>query len=461
MKNIYCSLLNINDLNQAAANGALGEWLKDNASGQYTYKTDKKGLTKITGKIILKVPGDDFGPLVISNVNGSLHITGCNNIKSLEGLFAEGCTIKGDFSVNKCPALVSLKGAPYDVLGTLTIADCPRLKVLDAGTHCSDVIVMKLGKKFSKDQVQSAFPAAYSIMCGEEGIEANIEEGQINEALFEPHLLRLAQDLKQSKADSKKLTLKDVIKGAPALDQVDASDATTYVLSDPKQKAACSKAVLAMKYDNTFIVLAYNDDDHASSVVHLSGRSYDIWNFDYKDGYIKYVQFTTGTLMRTRDVLMNNGYKKIVTIDMTGKTSVDARRYRFNNKPDNRTDDDIRADNMKRYAANKLQLQVPNLKKKYYAIGDEIVKVMDELKAKVIKYRDYENSNMRVVFNLNDAGSALHGAIRSWSDLKDSARQLGDPDDYLGTDNRAAACDRDYKRALESIEEARKYLSRS
>jgi hypothetical protein len=153
----------------------------------------------------------------------------------------------------------------------------------------NDVYVMKNGKKFSEQVIASYVSIPDHIVCSEEG-----ETPVINEAMNEPHLLKLAQQLKNSTIGGNKYSFRDIfgpgsdwwhkpIKGGVmsvdvAFDEVDSSHVTIYRRSTD---ADTQKAIRKIISKNNFGLILFTDYSGEYMFCVTSSKKYRILSDNY------------------------------------------------------------------------------------------------------------------------------------------------------------------------------------
>lgn len=280
----------IDDLENKTDNIILKKWFDEYAKGDFKVKISKKGITKVTGNMIIKgFDGETFPSMNIDEFKGSLTIEKCPNLISMEGLFKQYFyKIYGNLIINNCPKLTKL-ACPTTVEGSFQLVGNSSLKSLEGAPEMvtGEVYIMKNGKKFKEDQIKKyvEFVGDF-IYCSGEFEETTINEDQIDEAFGNPYLMLLAKQLKESGHAFKSIFNRY---GVNALwDQVDSSHITNYSWrykspSDKDLKAA--RAIISGKSDGYIITYKYEDnklkfirviDSHKSSIV--LGGNYTVWH---------------------------------------------------------------------------------------------------------------------------------------------------------------------------------------
>lgn len=277
----------------SAGSNLIRDWFSAHAKGAYKIRILKNGNIKVTGDMVIKGFPEQNIPsnIHIEDVNGSLKIEKCPNLINIEDLFVEYTTVKGDFSISNCPKLTSLKGCPFTVKGNAYIVGNSSLKSLDGMPQFiyNEVYVMKNGKKFSEQVIASYVSIPDRIVCSEES-----ETPVINEAMNEPHLLKLAQQLKNSTIGGNKYSFRDIfgpgndwwhkpIKGGVmnvdvAFDEIDSTNVTVYRHSTD---ADAQKAIRRIISKDNFGLILFTDYSGEYMFCVTSSKQYRILSDNY------------------------------------------------------------------------------------------------------------------------------------------------------------------------------------
>ena len=282
-------------------------WFDENATGKFKVKISKKGITKITGDVIIKgYEGETFPDLNIDEFNGSLTIEKCPNLVSMEGLFKQYFyKIYGNLIINNCPKLTKL-ACPRTVEGNFQLVGNSSLKSLEGAPEMvtDEVYIMKNGKRFKEDQIKKYIPHIGDfICCSEESEEVDITESEeVNEAFGNPYLMILAKQLKESGHSFKEIFNK--YGSHVSWDQIDSSHITVHnwrykYPSDKDLKAA--RAIISGKSFGYIITFRYEDNklkfvrviDHHKDTIVLGGS------------YARWYQAKSTELI---DMIIGNGY---------------------------------------------------------------------------------------------------------------------------------------------------------
>lgn len=136
------------------------DWLDKHVkcTGNYTFSKKDNSITATGYVSIMRYDGEEFPDYVVfKKVKGSMNISLCPEIHNVGNLFGgEGnkCNITQGLFITECPKLDSLAGLPTNSYN-FRITYCKSLKSLD-GLNVkakSDVVLMKNGKKFAKEDV--------------------------------------------------------------------------------------------------------------------------------------------------------------------------------------------------------------------------------------------------------------------------------------------------------------------
>lgn len=308
MKNLFKYLnegiLDIDALDAFTDKTMVKKWAEQNVRGKYTLRMLKNGTYKVYGTLILRnYDGDHFGGLVIDSLEGSLYVEDCPNIKSLDGLFARQSwgdvktKVTGDIKISNCKNFDSLAGIPSYIDGEFVVTDCPKLKSLEGAPEMTcDVTLVKIGKKFSKEQIKKYFKCAMRIMCSLEE-----RENMITEAMSEPHLIafwdwvkktqpRLKQEREQRAKEEdwysvgkvETVKLSEVVGGEIRLDKIRPSDVEIYNNYKDKIKDI-RKALLSVANGNGFVIIKRLDDNKEDDYEYiLSGNGSRVYGYDLK-----------------------------------------------------------------------------------------------------------------------------------------------------------------------------------
>lgn len=241
MKNLrdLCESI-LDDEEDLLANGDLQmakKWIGENCTGQYKVMYLKDGTLKLSsGKMIIKGYKEANFPAHVkfSSINGNIVIEKCPNLVSIAGLLVdEYVKIKGSLSISNCPKLITLKGCPIILDGSLTLVGNTSLKSLEGAPEdvFGTITLMKNGKKFKEKDINNYIKYSRRIDCSLENEE--VMEGLVNEALNEPHLLKLAKVLRKNNMSFSDYIVRHI--GRYAFDEIDSSHVDIYDMVDKKQ----------------------------------------------------------------------------------------------------------------------------------------------------------------------------------------------------------------------------------
>lgn len=286
----------------AVNNNIIKSWFDNFAKGKFAIRCLKNGNIKISGDVVIKgFDGEEIPSIIhIDDVNGSFKIEKCPNLKHINNLFIEYAEVKGDFSIGNCSKLTSLVGGPYTVKGNVYITSNTSLKSLDGMPSFvyDGIYVMKNGKKFTENIIKSYVTVPSFIACSEEN-----EEDMITEAMNEPHLLRLAKQLKNSTINGMRYTFNDifgrkfskhdsdddltkkVLNIDVAFDQIDSSNVTQYRhASDPKTLTAIRNVISKAGVRGLILFTDYSGE-YMFAIT--SSKKYRILSDEYAYGNLK------------------------------------------------------------------------------------------------------------------------------------------------------------------------------
>ena len=279
MISLFDSLLDdFEDMEVSQDKEMIKQWCEDNLKGNYKLVVLKNGHIKLRGDVLIKDYKDDNFPYQISVMNGNLSIEKCSNITSLNGLFVDFISIDGNFSINNCEKLTSLEGGPLTVKGTLSITGNKSLKSIEGAPELvfGNIYIMKNGKKFSFDKLAEKYDLARRIVCSLEDDEDLVNEDVVNEALNEPHLLELADQMKKSK-----LNIKNVLFDYFPIewDLIDSSNVQEYSKIDAKAKTKIRNIIAGRDGQHGIILLRKNINgpydyiiSNKKDVLNISGK---------------------------------------------------------------------------------------------------------------------------------------------------------------------------------------------
>ena len=252
----------VDSLENKTDNIILKGWFDEYAKGDFKVKISKKGITKVTGNMIIRgFDGEKFPTMNIDEFKGSLTIERCPNLISTEGLFKDYFyKIYGNLIINNCPKLTTLK-CPTTVEGNFQLVGNSSLKSLEGAPEMvtDEVYIMKNGKKFKEEQIKQYIPFVGDfICCSEEGEEADVNEAQIDEAFSNPYLMLLNKQLNEQG-----YKFLDVFRSNYAWDQIDSSHIQNcnWRFKKPSDKdLKAARAIISGKIDGLILVYYYENN---------------------------------------------------------------------------------------------------------------------------------------------------------------------------------------------------------
>ena len=214
-------------------------WIEDNCTGKYKVMYLKDGTLKLSsGKLIIKGYKEaNFPPYInFSSIVGDIVIEKCPNLTSVAGFIKdpEYMTMKGSLSIGNCPKFISLEGLPHILDGNFTLVGNTSLKNLEHAPEMvfGDITFMKNGKRFKEKDVQNYIKYSRRLDCSLD--DEKVMESLVNEALNEPHLLKLAKSLREIGASFANYIVSEIGLHL-AWDEVDSSHVDVYDTSDTAQ----------------------------------------------------------------------------------------------------------------------------------------------------------------------------------------------------------------------------------
>ena len=240
------------------------------------WRPTKKGWVLQGDFIINNLKDKTYSGPMIKTVKGNIYIMN-SEIETLEGLFFDNAVIEGSLTIQNCKNLISLKGCPAEVQ-TLTIMECSKLKSLENGpVVLRNLYAMKNGKKFKEEDLRNQITVNKNIFCSQVNDEDIILEGMINESLRNPHLIRLAKQLKEPKYRiDKDWTLEMVLRDRNLyLDKLDSDSFKEYDGSDPRALTLARKAMA----NDLIIILCMNDKGRYTYLIH----GHSVTNIDFNE----------------------------------------------------------------------------------------------------------------------------------------------------------------------------------
>lgn len=243
------------------------------------WRPTKKGWVLQGDFIINDIDSKEYSGPTIKTVKGNVYIMDCA-LENIKGLFCDGAVIEGSFTIQNCKNLNTLEGSPIEV-DTFTVMECPKLKSLANGpvVH-KNLYAMKNGKKFNADKLRDEIAVGKNIFCAIDNLEELINEGLITESLRNPHLIRLAKQLKEPKYKKlndrwTKWDLPNILRGRNLyLDKLDSDTFKEYDGSDPKALTIARKSFAR----DCILTLCMNDKGRYTYLI--QGHSVTTIDFD-------------------------------------------------------------------------------------------------------------------------------------------------------------------------------------
>jgi len=255
----------------------------DTCKGSFTPVYFKDGSCRINGKLIISGVESEQLYVNIKDFHGKLIIENCPSLTTLQDSFLSKMAVfDGSVTINACPSLTSVIGLPGLIKGDLSITNCKKLKSIDGiDTVFGNVYWQGNGKKYTEEQLKDRIHVIKKIFCGEDEIEANVEEGLVAEAFNNPWLQRLATQFKKypykeySWKDDEPNSynkVNDIFKSygrvsamyGRLLNKITNDDIDVYDMSDEKDKKAVAKAfwdAYSAENDNgADLFLVYKED---------------------------------------------------------------------------------------------------------------------------------------------------------------------------------------------------------
>jgi hypothetical protein len=444
MISLFESLLDdFEDMEVSQDKEMIKQWCEDNLKGNYKLVVLKNGHIKLRGDVLIKDYKDDNFPYQISVMNGNLSIEKCPNITSLNGLFVDFISIDGNFSINNCEKLTSLEGGPLTVKGTLSITGNKSLKSIEGAPDLvfGNLYIMKNGKKFSVDKLKEKYKVARRIVCSIEDDEELINEEIINEALNEPHLLELVDQLKKSKKNPTDVLFRhfDI-----EWDLIDSSNVQEFTRIDAKAKTKIRNTI-AGRDDVRGIILLW--DDHKQMYTNIISDRKKILSLDnnliYSRGSFirsggKWLETTTTELMNYVD----NADSAIIInwtnaeLDSKFRKRIDRRKSRegmVHNTPEYY--EEVARENIERYKKIIAQNKAANKNKDF----DQIDKDVETIVQAAFKYAQ----NIRKNYKPNPNNP--HNHYFETSKIENIMDEIYDKKVWVGYNNKSVSHNNGYK----------------
>lgn len=399
MKNIYDvikeSLLdNEDNMIKSLDKSIKDNWLSTYAKGNFKVKDKKSSLgPTIIGKIIIDGYQGDTIPISFWTIKGDIYITNCPNLITIRGLFGDRpISIDGGLYIENCPKLMSLEGCPPIVTDFSCIGNRSIRSLVGAPEHVfGNCYIMKNGKKFTEDQIKASIEVSKRIDCNEEEFEANI-----NESLTEPHLLKLADWLKENKSSLKRLLPINI-----AFDQITSKDVETYSYPYIDENAIKScRSIISGKEDGFIIVMNKTGFDclitSDKKRINLKKPAYS-WASFGRSEETKSTELID-ICRRAEEVILVRYYSELSTVEKRTQRRSARDGMILNNEYQNR---EIARENVARYKrlAAKIRAEKNN---EFEKIDEEVEKtVMRVLKASQIVHRQPDKYSSYKITTLN------------------------------------------------------------
>ena len=389
------------DLESAVDNQMLGEWMKENLSGQYKVTLLKDGTLKFRGEVMIKNYNGEAFPsnFVISFMQGDFKIEKCPNLKNIHGLFKPYTDVDGDYVISNCPKLESVDGGPMTVKGTLSFTSNSSLKSLEGMPQFvyETIYIMKNGKKFAPKYIESLTHIPKRIVCS---LEEELNESIVNEALNEPHLLELVKQLKANGKNVKSFLGDTNVQ----LDQLDSSNVKEYTKIDGKATKAAGEIVRATTAETSgFIILVDWEGNYLCLINNLKKctpikqgyRPYNYYRFSEKGEMMKYTDIMNAINMDAHSLIVVKwGFEERNVVYKLRSDRSTARDGMIFNTPEQ--NEEIAKGNVERY--KKLAAQMKAQKDKNFEAIDaaveeivmEVLKMSQEAKRNPNKYESYQ-----------------------------------------------------------------------
>ena len=255
----------------------------DACKGSFNTVYFKDGSCRVNGKLIISGVESEQLYVKIKDFHGKLIIENCPKLTTFQDSFlSKFAVFDGSLTINQCPSLTSIVGIPGLIKGDLSITNCKKLKSIDGiDTVFGNVYWQGNGKKYTEEQLKDKIHVIRKIFCGEDELEANIEEGLVTEAFNNPWLQRLAAQFKKypykewswdDKKPDQYNKVGDIFSQygrtsamyGRLLDKITNDDIDVYDMSDEKDKKAVGKAFYdAYSSDNSNgadLFLVYKED---------------------------------------------------------------------------------------------------------------------------------------------------------------------------------------------------------
>lgn len=443
MISLFESLLDdFEDMEVSQDKEMIKQWCEDNLKGNYKLVVLKNGHIKLRGDVLIKDYKDDNFPYQISVMNGNLSIEKCPNITSLNGLFVDFISIDGNFSINNCEKLTSLEGGPLTVKGTLSITGNKSLKSIEGAPDLvfGNLYIMKNGKKFSFDKLAEKYNLARRIVCSLEDDEDVVNEDVINEALYEPHLLELADQMKKSK-----LNIKNILFNYFPIewDLIDSSNVQEYSKIDAKAKTKIRNIIAGRDGQHGIILLKKNINgpydyiiSNKKEVLNISGKH--IYSKEFYYGRTWQSKTSTELMIDYVDmcdsaVIISFDTNAIYARRRKNLDRVEARKGMVHNTPEYY--EEVARENIERYKKIIAQNKAANKNKDF----DQIDKDVETIVQAAFKYAQ----NIRKNYKPNPNNP--HNHYFETSKIENIMDEIYDKKVWVGYNNKLVSHNNGYK----------------
>ena len=368
------------------------EWVDKNCKGDFKIIYLKNGMHKLNrGTLIIKNVTEDIIPLTFSKVEGNIVIEKCPNIKSLEGMFAPQCVaIGGSLSIGNCDKFETLKGIPPIIDNEFNLIGNKSLKRFESDSQFTvfgSIHIMKNGSKLKEQDIEKVFKSFKHINCSLD-LENSILESNINEALNEPHLLKLAKTMHDNK---KSVNFSEAFRYMNiAWDEIDSSNVSVYKTYNDDALKAARKIFSA---GNPGIIILVNKNNEYTHCITNNKWVYVLNPLRYS---------TTQYEAKATDIveLINNS-EEVIIIETSGMSVQGKQIARYKAlegmviQGDERYYKDLARDNIKRYkkiiAQNKALKdndEVKKLSEKVQECLNRMMAATNKIMSDPVKYAD-------------------------------------------------------------------------
>lgn len=387
--------------------GLISRWVESALDGDFKFVVTKAGV-RLTGNAVLTID-DEYIPdlFVINQVKGNIYIENCPNLKNIKNLFTERADVSGSISITNCPKLDSLEGLPYKC-GDLQIIDCRSLRSLKGICEYieGDLDLIKVGKRFSKDEVKKYVKVGPYQYNEENMIREGLE--QIDESVNDPHILRFI-DYVNNVLKYEKGWIKDLVgreNYQMRLDKVTPSMVHVFKWGEDEKKRLTYARKIISENITGFIIL-YDTDMKPTEVI-VEKRMARLKKFEYMNR-LSFGKFSTTELINT----VRNAYKVVVVIpvrDAIGRQNISYERQKNRagviNPGDVNQYKEIAEANIKRYKTLLIKMREEKINgfNKYSKMISNIMKRYSDAFEKALS-----KSNFNVLQDLASMNSMIGG----------------------------------------------------